>query len=357
MTALAHKRLTAVKPGTQVRTWQRLVLSGEIIFDGAVTALDPVSGKWVEAKANPRLVAHGIARCADSFDNSAGTNTAEMLVDSGTYLMIASGLVDADEGKTVFVVDDQTFSLSSAGGTRPIMGKLAEVVDATHGYIDIEPPSAHVNAASGVPLVRGVVYNDQADLTAFTVASDEGLTYTEGQTLALVGQTTGAECGPYVVGAVAAGVAALSRPAWWYAAMSIRNGFTFEVSEGTWFAGSSWKSMTTGAKVVDTDDPLFYPRNFRQTVTLAAGVYTIGVGSSATPDEPLFLFSTTRSMVTALRNTADTCTATTGGYGAPVASRIAGKRGTAAVLVQAQVAAGTLNNADISTVDVLITNW
>lgn len=155
MTAMTHSRRPTVKAGTQVRTFQRLVLSGETIYEGAVVAADPATGKWVEASANPTFTVYGIARCADSFDNSAGTNTAEMLVDSGTFLMFSTGLTDADEGKTVYTSDDQTFVVAPAA-TKPVMGVLEEVVSATSGYVRIEPPTAHAKAlpAKGTDLTN-----------------------------------------------------------------------------------------------------------------------------------------------------------------------------------------------------------
>src|SRR5262245_50683244 len=59
--------------------------------------------------------------------------------------------------------------------------------------------------------VRGVVDADVADLEAFTVAGNDGLTYAEGQRVFLAAQSTGAQIGIYVVGAVDAGVAPLTR--------------------------------------------------------------------------------------------------------------------------------------------------
>ena len=44
-------------------------------------------------------------------------------------------------------------------------------------------------------------------------------------------------------------------------------------------------------------------------------------------------------------------------YACPVATRVAGIPGTAVLVINAEVAAGTLNNADESTLDVLVTNW
>lgn len=204
-------------------------------------------------------------------------------------------------------------------------------------------PSAQVTR-----YVRGVVTANVANLAAFTVASNDGLTYAEGEKVLLAKQTTAAQCGVYVVGAVAGGTAPLTRVADLAAGMTYINGSVVEVSEGTLWAGSSWKAMCTGTKIVGTDDPLFYPKTVHRTVTLVAGTVTI--------NSDMWLFSTTKSTVTVTRNTANTSTLTTGGYSAAVAGRTAGKGGTGAVTVQAEVAAGTINVADISTLDVLVTN-
>ncbi len=44
-------------------------------------------------------------------------------------------------------------------------------------------------------------------------------------------------------------------------------------------------------------------------------------------------------------------------YFCPVAGRTAGVSGTGACSVTASVAAGTVNTADTSTIDILVTNW
>ena len=73
--------------------------------------------------------------------------------------------------------------------------------------------------------------------------------------------------------------------------------------------------------------------------------------------EPLFLFSTTKSSVQATRNTVGGTVTSTIEYATKVADRIAGKAGTGACSVMAAVAAGTVNTADTSTVDVLVQTW
>jgi hypothetical protein len=53
--------------------------------------------------------------------------------------MFATGLTGADEGKIAYAVDNQTFSLSSNGGTRPALGFVWEVTSPTSADIRIDP--------------------------------------------------------------------------------------------------------------------------------------------------------------------------------------------------------------------------
>ncbi len=223
--------------------------------------------------------------------------------------------------------------------------------------------SGIIPAASVVQQVRaarGVVFSNIADLAAFTVtgdAYDDGLTYVAGDVVLLVNQTTTTQDGPYVVGTVASTTAPLTRPSWWAAASVQPAGVVFEIAAGTAFGRSTWKATLVTAITVGTSSPAFYPRTYKQTVTLASGTYTIGFGSTATPDEPLFLLSTTESMVNITRDTAGGTLTGTVMYVAPVTNRVAGKAGTAVVVVRSAIEAGTIQNQDNSTLSVLITNW
>jgi hypothetical protein len=223
---------------------------------------------------------------------------------------------------------------------------------------DIETAFLELKKMAAVRNVRGVVAGNVADLAAFAVtgnAYDDGLTYVAGDRVLLVAQTTAAQCGVYVVGTVST-TAPLTRATDMPAGLALPNGAIVEASEGTVFAGSSWKAMATtaGGAIVGTNDPIFYPRNFRKTVTLASGTYLIGAGGGA---ESLFLFSTTKSGVQATRNTAGGTLTLTTHYFCPVSARIAGKAGVGAASVVASVAAGTINTADNSTIDVEVVNW
>jgi hypothetical protein len=181
-------------------TYQKLVDSGILVYEGGVTALDPATGSWTKASAtNPALVCYGVARTPDSFDNTTGTNTNEMEVESGCYLLNSSGLTEQNEGQIVFVTDDQTFQLTS-GGTAPVMGWLVEVVSSTQGYVVIDPllnaifasiagaggaqsAVALSNADATVQLAGG----DWYDLPASTLTADHTLTL--GTTGAVAGST------------------------------------------------------------------------------------------------------------------------------------------------------------------------
>ncbi len=207
--------------------------------------------------------------------------------------------------------------------------------------------------------VRGVVPSNVTSLAAFTVtgnAYDDGLTYVAGDRVLLAGQTTAADCGVYVVGTVASTTAPLTRAPDMPAALVLPNGSVVEVSEGTVFRGSSWKAMSTtaGGAVIGTNDPTFYPRAYSKIVTLSSGTYTVGAGGGS---EFLFLYSTTTSSIQATRCTAGGTLTLTTHYYTPATGRIAGKSGTAAAVVTASVAAGTVNTADTSTVNVLVVNW
>lgn len=123
------------------------------------------------------------------------------------------------------------------------------------------------------------------------------------------------------------------------------------VSEGTLYAGSTWVVTNTGqANLIGTAAFIFAPRQTLQSVVLVAGTATI-------TNVPAL--SATLTAVVVTRTVANTSTATTGGYAATVGGAngiTPGALGTVSIVIQATVAAGTINNADISTVNVAIIN-
>lgn len=126
--------------------------------------------------------------------------------------------------------------------------------------------------------VRGVVDANVADTGTFAVsgAGRDGLTYVEGDVVLLAAQTTGAQQGPYIVGAVAAGNAVLTRPVWWMNGMVLRAKASLRVDAGTAWAGTEWFPSVVGNITVGTTAPAFYPRSYGVTTAAAvAGVATL----------------------------------------------------------------------------------
>jgi hypothetical protein len=259
---------------------------------------------------------------------------ADRRVDGQLFIVLS------DSSMWVFDVD------SSAGASSTVL-----VPDAGAGRFLAAALVASTTFTSfaGPRAVRGVVYANVSNLAAFTVSGNDGLTYVAGERVLLANQTTAAECGIYVVGTVS-GTAPLTRADDWAAGLTAINGSVVEVSEGTIWAGSSWKAMNTGSVVINTTDPQFYPRHCKGVATLSSGIKALG------STEGLYLFSTTKSDV---QLTLDTPAGTLGtwGYRSAVADRTAGKSGTGALTIRSTVDAGTDQVSDTSTVKWLVTNW
>lgn len=329
------------------------------IYAGTMTASD-AAGNAVPASASTALKLWG--RAETQVANTGAAGAKRINVHPGVFAFNNSGagvdlIAAANVGSPCFAVDDNVVSLTDGGGIRPFAGIIFpfDPNNTAQVQVGIGPgfaPSYPGGGGTEAFKARGVVFANVASLAAFTVAANDGITYVQGDTVMLTAQTSGLQNGPYDVGVVAAGVAPLTRPSWWSASSEIQQGQVIQVGgEGTIFGGSEWKALCAKSKIVDTDDPVFYPRMCKGTITLAAGTITLGA------TQGLFLKSTAASSIIVTRNTAGTSTATTGGYAAPVASRTAGVSGTAAAVLQAQVAAGTISNADVSTLDFIVQNW
>lgn len=192
-------------------------------------------------------------------------------------------ITDDHYGQIVFAVDDNTLALTDGGGTRSPAGFFVGFDDfAGTDTIAIEVPDNFEAAiarlqgfATETRTLRGVVTANIASLAAFTVASNDGLTYAEGQLLLLAGQTTATQDGPYVVGEVTAGVAALTHPSWWSSGSMQVPGAEFKINEGTTWKGTIWYATLAGAIEVGTSEPEFYPRRHSYTTAaMTAGAVT-----------------------------------------------------------------------------------
>lgn len=251
------------------------------------------------------LIARGIA-LESLTDPGNGNDTEALPMQAGrisgfTNSASTDEITDADYGRIVYAVDDNTLARTNgdtgAGPTRSPAGFFVGFEEvAGVETLMIELPDnfeAAIMLAQGIDTgdaapaqdaivhqVRGVVTSNIASLAAFTVASNDGLTYSAGQLVLLVGQSTAAQNGPYVVGTVAAGVAPLTRPAWWATGAVKPAGSEFKVNEGTAWAHTEWFATLAGAITVGTSSPAFYPR--RQVVTTSAMSGTPGTVTTST---------------------------------------------------------------------------
>lgn len=183
-----------------------------------------------------------------------------------------------------------------------------------------------------------------ANLAAFTVAGNDGITNVAGDVVYLYAQTNPVENGPYVVGGVAAGVAPLTRPTWWASGSTIGAGQVVDVAAGTDFSGTQWKAFALAPFVVDAADPDVKPLFVALRTTLVAGTVTI----TTVP-----IRSATNSQI-GIRRVTPIGTALTVEYN--WSALTPGPFGTASLTVEAQIAAGTINVADASVLNVSITN-
>lgn len=271
----------------------------------------------------------------------------------------------------VYAIDDSTVSIDSAGGTRLRAGFAYGLVPAgfpNAGQVVIQvgapnpkavDPAAGPEPGAGTASMIGSARAVATSLAAYTgsgtgtltasangaIGAQDGVTLVAGDILLIPVGTVGAstvlakDAGPWqVVSPGGAGKYQLTRPPWWMTNQAFRGGSEIVVgNEGTLFGDTEWfvDAPSTG-NTVDTSACNVYPESVTQQITLAAGVLAVA-------NVPIR--SATKSNYEFTRTTGNNCS-TTVQYN-PV-SIVAGALGTATVTVQAQVAAGTIQNTDTS---------
>jgi hypothetical protein len=193
---------------------------------------------------------------------------------------------------------------------------------------------------------RNIVETNVASLAAFDVTTlHDGVSNVEGDIVCLAAQTSLPENGPYIVGAVTAGSAPLTRPTWWATGTTLPSGIEIKVGgEGTVFGNSQWVVMAQQTVVVDTDDPALYPRSLGNRLSLVNGLKAVSV--------PILTTSTSIMLTRRVPSTTDD----TVEYQVPDESIVVGPIGTGQFSMQACLADGTTNAADNSELFYLILN-
>lgn len=245
------------------------------------------SGYAVPASADPSQVI--IGRALNAVDNSAGAaGDLYVQVEQGAFDFnmgaAAEALTIADIGSLCYASDDNTVNKTNGGGLRPVAGVflgtyLPANSSTTRAIVQMGPSLLGGASTTSVAayIARGVL----TSIAAFTgsgtgtltgsvngaIGTQDGLTLAVGDVVILPAVTSGAgviatkDVGPYVVSAVGSAGAkfVLTRPSWWLPGSGIQPGRPLSVSEGTKWAGSTWKTLCAKSKIVDTDDPVLYP--------------------------------------------------------------------------------------------------
>lgn len=305
MTALVRNTVRDVNSkGCEKRYLYQRASTGKI-YEYALVAQRFNSDLVEPVTERPDLIVRGVSLAA--FDNPASSTANRVPMIAGRIAGFDSAAGDDaitanDYGRLVYAVDTNTIARTNGdtgggptrspagfyGGTQTKNGVTTHVLvvpddfETAIAILQELGPAAETSPsqASILHTARGVVTSNVSNLAAFTVSGSgrDGLTYVEGDIAFLAAQTTGAQGGPYVVGAVAAGVAPLTRPSWWAAASTQAMSSEFNINAGTVFGGSKWFATVAGAITVDTTAPAFYPRTQKgvsSAMTSSPGSVTI----------------------------------------------------------------------------------
>ena len=376
MTALAQERLTnstAIVPSRGSFP----IEANTRIWKGGMVALNAAGNAVPAGTAGAVLV---VGKASATYNNLTGSsdfsglaNATKVEVEYGKFGWVNSGAgVDfigaANIGQPCYAADDNVVALTNAGGRLPA-GIIGEIGD--DGFVYVWQTPEIVAFASGSALysgleepeyrVRTVVTANVASLAAFvgvtggSSTNTDGVLCVQGDLVLLTAQTTASQNGLYVVGVVAAGSAPLTRPTWYGTGSTQLAGYLVQVSgEGTVFKNTSWKAFVAASTfVVDTTDPKFYPLSVTWSSALVAGTLTAGAGATAGAPAVMPVFSANSQLVIT-RKTPNTTAATV--MYALNAAPTPGVPGVGAIGAFATVAAGTINNADISTLTCTLIN-
>ena len=376
MTALAKSLKTATQMGATAAP-DLLSIGAEAsttLYAGGMCGVDS-SGYAVPASSTATQKVAG--RIENDVNNSAGAAGAvQVPVRRGVFFYACpdSSITISNYGAYCYVVDDNNVSLNDGGGLRPIAGTIMGVGASgtpESGKIAVglglaSPYGTTLSAPSTVNRVRAVVTllsgaytgSGTGTLTASSAAAfgtQDGVSTLAAGDLVLLPAgitniTAAKDAGPYVISVLGTGSVkwVLTRPDWWATGSTIPLGASIDVGGGgTLFSGTSWKSFVVTGKVVDTDDPLFYPRQVTQQITLLTGG-----GNVAVTNVPIY--SATRSQVVVSYAGSGTPNAATLGY--QPGAITPGALNTATVTVQAVKAAMVAQATDTSVLNCTIFN-
>lgn len=175
MTALATDKKTEYREGVDISI---PVDDGDVIYAGAMVSVN-AAGYAVAAGDTASTLFVGISR--EQADNSLGLDGAINVTvrRRGLFKMsFATPITIANVGDSVYIADDQNVDLVGNVTNDIFAGIIAEYIDTTHAWIDIEPAirqsdaAAHIadgsaaHAASAVSIVDAGLFTGQTEVEA-----------------------------------------------------------------------------------------------------------------------------------------------------------------------------------------------
>ncbi len=370
------------------------------IYGGALVAIN-AAGNAVPASAIGALKCVGRAerQCLNqavggtvSPDGIASgvAGSISVPVHQGVFYFNVNGdstILKAQFGANVYASDDNTVSLSDAGGTRPYVGfvldppqtatvpNMGTSLTQVGVFVGVANPYAanpelSLSALATQFKARAVVTSLQAyggtGTNTLTESANGAWQAQDGVTNALndivfiqagtANLTGGLDSGPWqITNLCSAGTKwVLTRPDWWTTGGVMPLGATIEIGgEGSVFLGTSWKSFAAqGSAVIGTNDPAFYVGRLTQSVTLATGFVTktnVGIKSLTT--------SWIEFTPTNFNGGTNTVSYRTGAYASGGAATVAGYSGTASVRITALVSSVTFNSSVVGSGLLTVINW
>jgi len=173
MTALAADKKTELKEGVLIPF---PVAALTTIYAGALPAVN-AAGYLVPGADTSGLIFQGISR--EHVDNSLGGNgdLSCLLHRRGLVKMtLGTAITQANVGDDVFLVDDQTVDVAANVTNAIFAGVIAEYIDTTHAFVDIEPAirqadvathiadTSNAHAASAISLTDAGGFTSQTDV-------------------------------------------------------------------------------------------------------------------------------------------------------------------------------------------------
>ena len=173
MTALIKDKQVELKDGVEIPV---PVDDGDKIYGGALTCAN-AAGYLVPGSDTAGLIFMGVAmEQKDNTDGLDGDLDCVVRRRGLVKCIMGTAITQANVGDNVFLVDDQTVDLAGNVTHDIFCGNIAEYIDTTHAWIDIEPAirqadvATHIADTSGAHAASAISIADAGLFTAQTQA-------------------------------------------------------------------------------------------------------------------------------------------------------------------------------------------